>query len=180
MEITWRTPAEYLLDDVELERVNSVATFLKLNRAIAIDSYTMSSDGPTLASIFLVSGGYLVEVKLTSKYKIFDLSAAKTIQNYRVTYGASAYDKDSTGNNDPEISNPSSLLEVSSQGDDKVTSASNPVNPTSEPKGEIKFVKIDLLHTDRLSSELSYFGEDFEDWLSYVFEAYPKDFLLSP
>lgn len=178
MKITWRTPSQTLLDDVELERINSTAALLKLNTAVAIDSYTMSSDGPILTSIFLVSEGYLIEVNLNSKYPSFDICSMKSLLNYRVTFGV--HDNNTVNSNESEISAESSLLEMNTKNDSNSNVTMEPTLVRPTPKSnEIKFVKISLKHTVNMESNLNYFGDDLENWLSYVLETYPKNLLLA-
>lgn len=162
MTTKWRISPEKLMDKVELERVSKVRTLLKLDGGTAIDSYDMSPNGPTLSSVFLVSGGYFCEIKMNDKHLSFDFGRAVNVINYRISFG-----------------------EHVMQGEAPVTPAESTTptaadieKPAPVSAKLIKFVVIDLRHTDILTSRMSYFGDDVDAWLEFVLDAYPKNLLI--
>lgn len=157
MTLTWRIAPEKLLDEVELGRVAKVQALFKLQDGKAIDSYSMSPNGPILESVFLANGRYFLEVSMTGKHLTFD-AASNKLHNFRVTYGEHAQPPEVLGEAHPEVG---------------VAPASN-----SEGIKFKEFVVVRLHHTDTLRSDLSYFGEDMDAWLSYVVDALPPDNLL--
>jgi hypothetical protein len=169
MTIKWRIPPSSFLDEVEIEKVYNAARLLKLEYGTAIECYSMSPDGPTVSSIFLASDDYLCEVHLRTKHQEFDVSAAHTVLNYRLKIGESVHGASVDTVDLADISAAVLLdSELSSDLATKRTLASS----------KIKFVEVTLKHTEALASQLSYFGDDIDDWLAYFLEAYPTKFLL--
>lgn len=156
MTVAWRISREKLLDKVEHERVSKTMALLKLQDAAVIDSYSMSPNGPTLASVFVVNGDYFLEISMAGKHLEFDVASATQLVNYRVTFG--------------ELDQPAEAPAVS--GEASPTSGAAPAMAAESLK-ITKFVKVGLRHTDALYSELSYFGNDADDWLNYVLGVLP-------
>ncbi len=169
MEIKWRQASPSFLDEVEMKRIEKAMALLNFESCSAIESYTMSPDGPTVSSVFIVTDDYLCEVHLTSKYDEFDVSAARSVINYRVKFGESM-----EGANADSAVAPSASPTVAQ---DVVSDSDSPMQHSPAPR-KIKFVEIQILHTDSLRSTLSCFGEDIDDWLTHFCEVYPKKFLL--
>lgn len=69
---------EKLLDMTKFPVLYSPESFTCL-----VPSLAMGPDGPTLASLILVSANYLCEVRLTGNQHNFDYVAKNTIRNYR-------------------------------------------------------------------------------------------------
>lgn len=162
MTITWRKAPEFLLDIVEMERVNKVIALCKVEDASAIDSHTMSANGPVLNAIFLVNADYIIEVHLSSKHLHFDCGAANALMNYRVTFGVHV-----------------PPAEGEAQAEAKSSTATGDDIPLPFPTQSFKFVTVSLKHTDVLVSEMSYFGEDADEWLDFVLNTYPRSLLLT-
>jgi hypothetical protein len=169
MTIKWRKPPSDFLDDVELERVTKVTSLLKLVSGTAIESYTMSQDGPTVTSVFVINDDYICEIRLTSKDHEFDVSATGTLVNYRVKFGESK---------SVENADSSNLQNVSGELVQGGISNNVQTRPQLNVLRTIKFVEINIRHTDSLDSKISYFGDDIDDWLSYFLETYPTHHLL--
>lgn len=153
MNVNWRQPPESFLDEVEVRRVYEVANLLNLGDCVAIDSYSMQADGPAVTSVFLISGGFLVEVKIDRALLEFDIASNRALVNYRVEFGAIRRPAENSAN-------------------DATTTEQPPQEAVTE------FVKVTLRHTDHMVSGLSFFGKDTGTWLSYVLAAYPKELLL--
>lgn len=151
MAIKWRVKPESFTDQVEIARVEKTIELLKLDEVTAIDSYSMSPDGPILSSIVLLSETYLAEVTTSGKHLMFDMGSARGLINYRVTYGEHA----------PQI-------DASASGVEGSTTAAKPT----------KFVSVTLRHTDQLTTVMWFFGDDVDSWLNFIFEAYPPKFAL--
>ena len=147
MAIKWRIKQESFMDKVEIARVDKTIALLKLGDAVAIDSYSMSPNGPILSSIFLVSGGYLVEVAMGGKHLSWDAASASFLINYRVTYGEHEVAAD-------VLEAPNETVATKSEG--KATTT--------------KLVTVLLQHTDVLATQMSFFGENVEPWLEFVIE----------
>lgn len=154
MNIKWRTEPEKLLDDVELGRVQNTVKRLKLEAGTAIDSYTMSPNGPKLNSIFLIGEGVISETRMSGKYMEFDVGSLRSLHNYRVTYG------------EHPISTDEAVLATASVSMDTT-------DAEAKPASALKYITVTLMHTDSISSKLSFFGEDAESWLSFLMEAFP-------
>lgn len=159
MATKWRLNPETFMDKVEISRVEKTIARLKIQDAIAIDSYSMSPNGPILSSIYLVGGGYLSEIKMGGKHSIFDVSHAKTLINYRITYGEHETQVDSSVSN----------ADTDVRGIDQSPPATAKLT---------KFVTLDIRHTESLATKINFFGEDLESWLDFVLEAYPLNLLL--
>ena len=152
MSLTWRIPPTFL-DAVENKRVERAKLLLKLESPMAIESYTMSPDGPMVTSVFIVNDMYICEVRLTTKDFEFDATSINELINYRVKFGEVAK---------PEIDASSIGLEQSQ----------------ANLNSSVKFVEVSLRHTDTLLTKVSYFGEDVDDWLAFFLKAVPKEVLL--
>jgi hypothetical protein len=151
MKIQWRDNIEKSLDLVEHERINEVMKLLDLKDAIVIDSYSMSPNGPILSSLYLLSGPYLCEVRMTGKHLVFDISPAHLLANYRVTFG--------------EHVSPIETMVMSEPADDSAQAREVQITTT-------KLVTVDLRHTDGLATQISYFGDTPHEWLEYVLKTY--------
>lgn len=148
------------MDEVEVGRVNNVIDLLKLKDVIAVDSYAMSANGPILSSVFLLSGGMLTEVKMGGKYLKFDSCNASQMHNYRVSFGEHQVQP-----------------EASPKGHDQASVPSEPAAATAA--GAItKFVTVHVRHTESLASELTFFGEDLDAWLTFVLDVYPSQLII--
>lgn len=169
MTINWRNPPSNFLDEVELARVMEALSLLKLTSGSAIESYTMSPDGPAVSSVFIVSEGYLCEIHLTTKGQEFDVCAADSVFNYRVKFGESedVTDAESGGRQDTSNDVPQ---------EDQATT--DPTEKQSNPQKKVRFVEVLITHSDSLRSRLSYFGDDINNWLTYFLDVYPKKLLL--
>lgn len=169
MAIKWRGASSSFLDEVEMKRVEKAVALLRFESGSAIESYTMSPDGPTVSSVFIVTDDYLCEVKLTSKYDHFDVIAARSVLNYRVKFG------ETTDDENVQLAVATSASPIVAH--DVVSDTDLPTQQSIIPN-KTKFVEINIQHTDTLQSVLSCFGEDIDDWLAYFLEVYPKKFLL--
>lgn len=171
MSATWRIPYGQLLDHAEAKKIEQVIALLKIASAKAIDSYSMSADGPILTSVFLISTEFLVEVKMDTQHLNFDVTCASKLFNYRVKFAESEHRIDPVTTNvvTPDISSPAGAV----VDDQPVELKPIEVSPVSL----ITFVEVNLRHTDTLSSRMCYFGNDKENWLSYVLESYPPSLL---
>ena len=160
MAIKWRIKPETFMDKVEIARVNNTIARLKLQDGMAIDSYSMSPNGPILSAIFLVGGGYIAETRMGGKHAEFDASPVKVLVNYRITYG-----------------------EHEAQADAAVSTAAAGAGGAAESPSAAaqltKFVSVVLRHTDSVYTNMSFFGEDVESWLDFVLEAYPPALVIS-
>ena len=155
MAIQWRINPETFMDKVEIARVQKTIALLKFEEVTAIDSYTMSPNGPILLSILLLSGDYISEVLMGGKHLSFDFSCAKLLINYRITYGE----------HDAQIDGLAVALETEANASAAVA------KPT-------KFVSIDLRHSDQLKTTMNFFGEDVDSWVDFVLDAYPPAHVL--
>ncbi len=172
MTISWRKPEAKLLDEVELNRVNKVAGLLNIVQAKAIDSYSMSPDGPVLTSVFLVSDLFLAEVRLDSKHLSFDVADRTLLFNYRVVFEAAEY-------------RPPTINQTTTTDKPPATSSTeNDLNkPASEAQSEpatlVPYVEVSLRHTENMTSKLCCFGDAIDDWLAYVMASYPPAYLTA-
>lgn len=155
MPLSWRVSPEKLLDQVELKKVSQALSLLKLTDGKVIDSHSMSPNGPTLESVFVVSGTYFIEVDMRAKYLEFDVAHTTKLLNYRVTF-----------------SEHGQAIERTASAPELATTESSPL-PSPEILKITKFVTVSLRHTDTLVSNMSYFGDDIEAWLEYVVDAFP-------
>ena len=162
MPLSWRVSPEKLLDHVELEKVSQAMALLKLTDGKVIDSHIMSPNGPTLQSVFVVSGTYFVEIRMGGKHLEFDVARTRNLVNYRVTFNEHGQTSERAV---------ASLVSVS-------TTEGAPA-PSPEILKITKFVTVNLRHTDTLASGMSYFGDDIEGWLDYVLDAIPPSNLLA-
>lgn len=165
--ITWRVSPESILDTVEIARVEKVVALLGLEACKAIDSYQMSADGPKVSTIFLVNKDYLAEVRVTGSALEFDVCAARSIMNIRVTFE----------NKHVQSATATGTVDSQPSADNAVTEAASVASVIAAT--ELKYVTIDLRHTDKLHSRLSYFNSNVDDWVRFVLDAYPKSLLLS-
>ena len=147
MNIKWRTDPESILDQFEIERVNEVAKMFRFDDCLAIDSYAMSVDGPILTSVFLPSDLHITEVHIDSKDLNCDISPMKSACNLRVTKSETR----------PPIPNNNDLA---STEDESVS-----LQP-------IKFIEVKLVHYNNLASNMGFFGDNADEWLSYVLDAH--------
>lgn len=155
MNFNWRIPPQNFMDEVELRRFSEAMTLLKIESGTALDSYEMSPDGPILSSIYVFNVSYIVEINMVAKHLSFDASCVSKMINYRVIFGEHGIE--------PVIPN----------GSDPKTSI-----PISDSPKITKFVQLLVRHTDTLTTQLSYFGNDLDEWLKFAFDAYPKTNLL--
>ena len=162
MTVAWRIDPEKFLDKVELERISKTMALLKLQEGTVIDSYTMSPNGPTLASVFVMGGNYLLEIAMVGKHLEFDMANATQLINYRVTFGE----------HEQPAEGPAASGGASPTSDAAPASSADSIKTT-------KFVKVVLRHTDVLYSQMSYFGNDTDDWLNYVLDVFPPSNLLN-
>lgn len=155
MPLSWRISPEKLLDQVELGKVSQAMSLLKLTDGKVIDSHSMSPNGPTVESVFVVSGTYFIEVDMRGKYLQFDVAHTTNLLNYRVTF-----------------SEHGQAIERAVAAPESATAESTAL-PSPEILKITKFVTVNLRHTDTLVSNMSYFGDDIEAWLDYVVDAFP-------
>lgn len=154
MDIKWRIEPKELVDPIERERIETTLNLLHWKSAKAIDSYEMSPNGPVLRSIFLINDSYLCEVRMSGRDLEFDLTPIDYLFNYRVTFGEHL-----------------TQIEPPNQGNDPTaTEGTQPQTPVTV---RTKYVTVSLRHTDTLSTIISYFGDDYDEWLRYVLDAYP-------
>lgn len=162
MPLSWRVSPEKILDRVELEKVSRAVALLKLTDGKVIDSHSMSPNGPTLESVFVVSGTYFIEIGMGGKHLEFDVAHTRKLVNYRVTF------------NEHGQTTERAVASLESTA----TTESAPA-PSPEILKITKFVTVNLRHTDSLVSSMSYFGDDIEAWLDYVLDAFPPSNLLT-
>ena len=169
----WRVNPSSILDAVEVGRVNAAAELMNITEAIAIDSYQMSADGPKIWSIFLVNDSYIVEVRLTSRELEFDICSARSVVNLRVEYAVLPAQ--------PAVAVTQVVNKTAQGAIATEASAVSQTTPQAEPSPETeakRYVTVSLLHGERMSSGLSFFGAELDAWLRFVLAAYPKDRLL--
>ena len=156
MPLSWRVSPEKLLDQVELEKVSRAMSLLKLTDGKVIDSHSMSPNGPTLESVFVVSGTYFIEVDMRGKHLEFDVARTTNLLNYRITFNEHGQ-----------------AIERAVASLESATTTESAPLPSLEILKVTKFVTVNLRHTDTLVSNMSYFGDDIEAWLDYVVDAFP-------
>lgn len=154
MKFTWRVDPDLILDAVEFERFERVVNLLGIDAGFVVDSYTMSIAGPVLESLFVIGGGFIVEVRLSDKMSNFDFGSAKNVINYRIKYS--------------EHTQACDVSEVAMSGGDQ-----SPLSIVT------KFVQISIAHTEAIHSQLTYFGEDLDAWVSFCVKAYPPSNVLN-
>lgn len=157
MAIKWRINPDDFMDKVEVARVEKAVAILKVEDVTAIDSYTMSPNGPVLASIFLVGGGYLAEVRMDGKHFSFDFGPKSLVDNYRITYG--------------EHESQAETVEASpaTAGQD---------TPPEAKRNMTQLVTLRLTHTPILATTVTFFGNGVEEWLQFVLETLPANIVI--
>lgn len=153
MKFEWRVEPEKILDAVEQQRFERVIGLLNIKSGYVIDSYAMAAGGPVLTSLFIIGGGFVVEVRLSDPNLNFDVVQAKKIINYQVKYS-----------------------EHIQNADPNATAAEN--NNIIANSVKTEFGQITVLHSENLRSSLTYFGHGLDEWVAFCIKAYPPSSLI--
>ena len=159
MAIKWRIKCEGFMDKVEIGRVERAASILKAKDLTALDSYSMSPNGPILSSIFLIGEGYLAEVKMGGKHFSFDFCPVNLIDNYRIDFGEHEFQAEAS-----EVPIAPTVGQIELHETKKITT---------------QFVTLKLTHTPALATTATFFGEDVDAWLQFVLENLPASTITS-
>jgi hypothetical protein len=168
MPITWRIPAESFMDEVETKRFNDSIRLLGITDAIAIDSYAMGADGPSISSVFVLSCDQLIEIRLTARDIEFDICSAKKLTNYRIQLNY--VEKPAPSAASPTPSESGTNDEIASD----ITTAGGSENMAVESEKN-RFATVILHHSESLITHLAYFGKDLDAWLQFVMDKIPTN-----
>ena len=128
-----------------------------------IPSFAVSSDGPVINSLFLISQSLICEVRLRGLAQDFDIAQLVPILNYRVVVGTVEF-------------------VFQADGEPKGTSISSPSTqaPASEPtKLVMETAKVKIIQgpAATMHSEFTYVGPSRDAWLKTVVDALPISLL---
>lgn len=114
-----------------------------------LPSLSLAQDGPVVHSVFLVTENYLCEVRLNQNSTDFDVAHVATIGNYRITIGKQEITQEELATQDgtPEQKRTTTLV--------------------------YSIAEVKLVHTIKLTTELTYVGENCDSWINQVFSAIP-------